>query len=110
MNRGGRGLIPVFALGRAQELLLILGAPFVFTGRFSEPGGPGLGQVILLFWALCLRLKSGLGPGVRVRVSGGNSGWPAPASVRGVPFWLPSASEGKNVLPFGPPVPLLGSK
>lgn len=25
VNRGGRGLIPVFALGRAQELLLILG-------------------------------------------------------------------------------------
>lgn len=25
VNRGGRALIPVFALGRAQELLLILG-------------------------------------------------------------------------------------
>ena len=25
VNRGGRCLIPVFALGRAQELLLILG-------------------------------------------------------------------------------------
>ena len=30
VNRGGRGLIPVFALGRAQELLLILGTSFPF--------------------------------------------------------------------------------
>ncbi|XP_012495396.1 PREDICTED: cleavage and polyadenylation specificity factor subunit 3 [Propithecus coquereli] len=30
VNRGGRGLIPVFALGRAQELLLILGMLFPF--------------------------------------------------------------------------------
>lgn len=30
VNRGGRCLIPVFALGRAQELLLILGKiPFI---------------------------------------------------------------------------------
>ena len=28
VNRGGRCLIPVFALGRAQELLLILGKLF----------------------------------------------------------------------------------
>ena len=28
VNRGGRCLIPVFALGRAQELLLILGKTF----------------------------------------------------------------------------------
>ena len=27
VNRGGRCLVPVFALGRAQELLLILGMP-----------------------------------------------------------------------------------
>lgn len=29
INRGGRCLIPVFALGRAQELLLILGEDLV---------------------------------------------------------------------------------
>lgn len=35
VNRGGRGLIPVFALGRAQELLLILGmtSPAPLSGR-----------------------------------------------------------------------------
>lgn len=32
VNRGGRGLIPVFALGRAQELLLILG---MYLSNFS---------------------------------------------------------------------------
>lgn len=34
VNRGGRCLIPVFALGRAQELLLILGKmPFINTNN-----------------------------------------------------------------------------
>ena len=39
VNRGGRCLIPVFALGRAQELLLILGEKFkqipTFRGLLS---------------------------------------------------------------------------
>ena len=35
VNRGGRCLIPVFALGRAQELLLILGRPIV-TSSMTE--------------------------------------------------------------------------
>ena len=36
INRGGRVLIPVFALGRAQELLLILGNyVLVFTNRLN---------------------------------------------------------------------------
>ena len=38
VTRGGRCLIPVFALGRAQELLLILGKSqlsFLFLNTFS---------------------------------------------------------------------------
>ena len=33
VSRGGRCLIPVFALGRAQELLLILGKEGCFLSR-----------------------------------------------------------------------------
>lgn len=35
VNRGGRCLIPVFALGRAQELLLILGE-YLFSGAIFK--------------------------------------------------------------------------
>ena len=34
VNRGGRCLIPVFALGRAQELLLILGLSVMLVAMF----------------------------------------------------------------------------
>jgi cleavage and polyadenylation specificity factor subunit 3 len=40
LKRGGRCLIPVFALGRAQELLLILGTlpPFPFVAiQYNHP-------------------------------------------------------------------------
>ena len=36
VKRGGRCLIPVFALGRAQELLLILGGLFVWIYMYSH--------------------------------------------------------------------------
>ncbi len=37
VNRGGRCLIPVFALGRAQELLLILGIKYLnFICSFGQ--------------------------------------------------------------------------
>ena len=35
ISRGGRVLIPVFALGRAQELLLILGIDLLFINELQ---------------------------------------------------------------------------
>ena len=54
VKRGGRCLIPVFALGRAQELLLILGGLFVWIHMYSHT------TVVPEFYcASCLALQKG---------------------------------------------------
>nr|XP_024650099.1 cleavage and polyadenylation specificity factor subunit 3 [Macaca nemestrina] len=69
VNRGGRGLIPVFALGRAQELLLILGMPFPSMDHFDDIGpsvvmaSPGMMQSGLsreLFESWCTDKRNGV--------------------------------------------------
>lgn len=52
VNRGGRCLIPVFALGRAQELLLILGKYIVLTLCIEAVGS--LKLLISIYKITCL--------------------------------------------------------
>jgi Cft2 family RNA processing exonuclease len=49
VTRGGRCLIPVFALGRAQELLLILGKTRHLSSAPYLPAGPFQGS-LMNFW------------------------------------------------------------
>uniref|UniRef100_A0A2K6D8J5 Cleavage and polyadenylation specific factor 3 n=1 Tax=Macaca nemestrina TaxID=9545 RepID=A0A2K6D8J5_MACNE len=64
VNRGGRGLIPVFALGRAQELLLILSMDhFDDIGPSVVMASPGMMQSGLsreLFESWCTDKRNGV--------------------------------------------------